>query len=106
MEYLLMESAHTFQGDRAAFGRRVRKALDDEMYGLGPGPSLLECLLYAGHTAVSTDSDRAFYGFHPELGNLPMWQAMQRLRNGDAFPGVVLDDTQVFDGATRHRLKV
>jgi hypothetical protein len=31
---------------------------------------------------------------------------MQRLRNGDAFPGVVVDDTQVFAAATGQRLKV
>jgi len=31
---------------------------------------------------------------------------MQRLRNGDAFPGIVVDDTQVFAEATQHRLKV
>ena len=99
-------TVHIYRGDRAALGRRVRKALDDELNGLGPGPSLLECLLYAGHTGVSTDSDKAIYGFNPNLGGLPIWQVMQRLRNGDAFPGVVLDDTQVFAAATTHRLKI
>jgi hypothetical protein len=62
-------------------------------------------LLYAGHTGVSTDSDNAIYGFNPNFGHLPIWQGMQLLRNGDAFPGVVLDDTQVFAEARRHRLK-
>ena len=87
---------HTFHGDRATFGRSVRRALDNEMNGVGRGPARLDCLLYAGHTGVSTDSDNVIYGFNPDFGNLPIWQGMQLLRNGDAFPGVVLDDTQVF----------
>jgi hypothetical protein len=99
-------TVHTFRGDRAAVERRVRKALVDEMNGIGPGPSQLECLLYAGHTGVSTDADKAIYGFNPNIGALPIWQAMQRLRNGDAFPGIAVDDTPVFAAATMHRLKV
>lgn len=99
-------TVHTFQGDRAALGRRVRKALDDDMNGLGLGPTRLECLLYAGHTGVSIGSDTTIWGFNPDLGGLPIWLGMQRLRNGDAFPGIVADDTQVFAGATKHRLKV
>jgi hypothetical protein len=35
-----------------------------------------------------------------------MWRGMQLLRNGDAFPGVVVDDTQVFAEARKHRLSV
>jgi len=31
---------------------------------------------------------------------------MQSLRNGEAFPGVVLDDTPVFAAAKKQRLKV
>ena len=99
-------SIHTFRGNRAALGRRVRKALDDEMNGVGPGPSRLDCLLYTGHTGVSTDSDSVIYGFNPDFGQLPIWQGMQLLRNGDAFPGIVVDDTQVFAEARKHRLTV
>jgi hypothetical protein len=84
----------------------VRKALDDEMNGVGPGPSQLECLLYAGHAGVSTDSDKAIYGFNPDFGNVPISQAMQRLRNGEAFPGIVRDDTRVFAEAAKHRLRL
>jgi hypothetical protein len=67
---------------------------------------MVECLLYAGHTGVSTDSDRSIYGFNPATGSLPIWQVMQRLRNGDAFPGIVRDDTMVFAAAKKHRLNV
>jgi len=63
-------------------------------------------LLYAGHTGVSTDSDEAIYGFNPDAGGLPICRVMQSLRNGDAFPGLVRDDTSVFAAAKRHRLKV
>jgi hypothetical protein len=76
------------------------------MHGVGPGPSPLECLLYAGHTGISTDEDKAIYGLNTDTGRLPMWQVMQGLRNGDAFPGVVTDDTQVFLTAARKRLRL
>ncbi len=99
-------SVHTFHGDRGAFGQGVRRALADQMNGIGPGPSRLDCLLYAGHTGVSTDSDNAIYGFNPDFGQLLIWQGMQLLRNGDAFPGVVVDDTPVFAAARKRRLKV
>src|SRR5271163_1737594 len=98
-------TVHAFRGDRSGFGQRVWKELDDEMNGRGSGPSVLDCLLYSGHTGVSTDSDKTIYGFSPDLRTLPIWQGMQRLRNGDAFPGVVVDDTQVFAAATKYKLK-
>jgi hypothetical protein len=99
-------TVHTFLGDRGALARRVRKMLDDEMHGRAPGPLPLECLLYAGHTGVSTDEDRAIYGFNPDTGATPIWQVMQGLRNGDAFPGIVRDDSVVFAAARKKRLKI
>jgi hypothetical protein len=66
----------------------------------------MDCLLYAGHKGVSTDSSTTSYGFHSDMGNLPVWQAMRRLRNGGLFPSVVRDDTQVFDAAAAQGLKV
>jgi hypothetical protein len=35
-----------------------------------------------------------------------MWQVMQRLRNGDSYPGIVRDDTAVFTAAQQHGLMV
>jgi hypothetical protein len=99
-------TVHTFRGNRGDFGRRVRRALNDQKHGVGAGPSRLDCLLYIGHTGVETDADHTIYGFTPDFGTLPIWQGMQKLRNGDAFPGVVLDDTQVFADAKKLRLKV
>src|SRR5687767_9317004 len=47
-------TVHALRGDRRpAFVRRVLQALDDEKDLRGPGPSRIECLLYAGHTGVS-----------------------------------------------------
>ena len=99
-------TVHTFRGSRGALGQRVRKALNDEEHGVGPGPTALACLLYAGHTGVSTDEGNAIYGFNPQIAGVPIWQAMRDLRNGDAFPGVVGDDTPVFVAARRNRLRV
>jgi hypothetical protein len=64
-------------------------------------------VLYAGHTGVEVDSNPdVIWGFNPDIGKDPLWVAMQRLRNGDAYPGVVTDDTQVFAAARRRRLRV
>jgi hypothetical protein len=63
--------------------------------------------LYAGHTGVSVDSEPSvIWGFNPDIGTTPLWQAMQNLLNGDAYPGVVTDDTQVFAKARKRRLNV
>jgi len=63
--------------------------------------------LYAGHTGVSLDSEPdVIWGFNPDIGNAPLWQAMQHLRNGNAYPGQVTDDTPVFDAARKKRFKV
>jgi hypothetical protein len=64
-------------------------------------------LLYTGHAGVEVDSQPAIiWGFNPDIGNDPLWQAMQHLRNGNAYPGVVNDDTHVFAAARKKRLKV
>src|SRR5437763_13370544 len=100
-------TVHLFRGNRGAFGQRVRKALDDQRYGRGPGPTPQDCLLYAGHTGVSVDSQPSIiWGFNPSIGNTPLWQAMQDLLYGNAYPGIVNDDTQVFATAGKKRLNV
>jgi len=98
-------TVHTFRGNRSpAFVRGVLGALDDQRNGRGPGPSKTECLLYSGHTGVSLDDDGAIYGFNADGGRDPLWRLMYNLRNGDAYPGIVLDDTAVFADAGRKRL--
>lgn len=100
-------TVHTFQGDRTmAFGQRLFAALDDERHGRGPGPSQIDCLLFAGHTGLSTDTDKVIYGFNPDTGTDPLWQVMHRLRSGGAYPGVVRDDMVVFAAAQKHGLTV
>jgi hypothetical protein len=99
-------TVHLFRGSRGRFGQRIRRALDDQRHG-GPGPSALDCLLYSGHTGVSVDSEpRTIWGFNPRMGATPLWQVMQDLRNGLAYPGIVTDDTRVFAAVRRKRLKV
>jgi len=74
-----------FAGDRSGpFVARVFAALRDGRSGRGPGPSALECLLLAGHA----------------------WQVVYGLRNGDAFRGIVTDDTGIFTAARQHGLAV
>jgi hypothetical protein len=100
-------SVHTFQGDRTrAFGQRLFGALDNERNGGGPGPSRIDCLLFSGHTGVSTDAGEVIYGFNPNSGPDPIWQVMERFRSGDAYSGIIRDDTAVFTAAQQHGLAV
>jgi hypothetical protein len=82
-------------------------ALIDQQHGQGSGPTPLDCLLYAGHTGVSVDSDvNVIWGFNPDTGQDPLWLVMLNLRNRVAYPGVVTDDTQVFVEAKKKKLRV
>ena len=96
-----------FRGDRSrALAVAFLRALDDEKSGRGPGPTILDGLLFAGHTGVSTDGGTTIYGFNPDLDHIPFWQLLDRLKNGAAFPGVVRDDTNVFFQALQRGLTV
>ncbi len=96
-----------FRGDHSrTFATTFLTALDDEKNRRGPGPTALECLLFAGHTGVSTDGGTTIYAFNPDGGSIPLWQLLNHLKNGDAFPGVVHDDTSVFSAARKHGLTV
>jgi hypothetical protein len=96
-----------FAGDRSGpFVARVFAALRDGRSGRGPGPFALECLLLAGHAGVSTDAGATIFGFNPDAGGLAAWQVVYGLRNGDAFPGIVTDDTGIFTAARQHGLAV
>jgi hypothetical protein len=93
-------TVHTFRGDRtSAFKQYLFGALDDMRAGRGFGPSRMACLLFAGHTGVSTDADPHIYGFNPDGGNDPLWLVMQNLKRRLAYPGVVYDDSAVFTAA-------
>ncbi len=96
-----------FAGDRSGpFVARVFAALTGGSSGRGPGPSPIECLLLAGHAGVSTDAGATVSGFNPNAGGLPAWQVLQGLQNGEAFPGIVTDDTSIFTAARQHGLAV
>ena len=96
-----------FRGDRSrTFVSAFLRALDDEKNGRGAGPTVLDCLLLAGHSGVSTDTGTTIYGFNPETGSMPVWQWRDRLRSGEAFPGAVRDDTTVFSAASKHGLMI
>lgn len=99
---------HTFRGDRSkVFRQRLFKALDDEKNGRGPGPVLTDCLLFAGHTGVSTaEHSNLIYGFSPDSKSHPIWQVMQRLRNGGRMRGIVRNDATVFAAAEKRGLAI
>ena len=96
-----------FGGNRSrAFVSTVLRALGDERHGRGTGPTPLDCLLLTGHAGVSVDDGATVLGFNPGRGSLPLWRLMDGLRNGDAFPGTVRDDSAVFSAARKRGLFV
>ncbi len=101
-------TVHTFRGDRTStYREQFTQLLDDERKGRGPGPSVLQCLLFAGHTGISTDLEpTVIYGFNPSTGNDPIYQVMDTLNRGEAYPGYVTDDTGVFAAAQQRGLTV
>jgi hypothetical protein len=50
------------------------------------------------------DGGTTIYGFNPDGTSFPVWQIMDRLQKGEAFPGVVRNDTVVFTAAQAHGL--
>jgi hypothetical protein len=94
-----------FRGDRSRnFAAAFQRALRAERNGIGPGPTSVDWVLFAGHTGVSTDGGATIFGFNPDRSGLPAWQLMDKLKNGDAFPGVVSNDTSMFSAAQKHGL--
>lgn len=90
----------TFGGERSrAFARAFLDALDEERFRGGPGPGAVTCLLFTGHTGISTDGGTTVYGFNPNTGGRAAWEVFDRLKSGAAFPGVVTDDTAAFAAA-------
>jgi hypothetical protein len=80
-------SVFAFRGDRSlTFATQILKSLNDEKKGYGPGPSVQDCLLFAGHAGVSTDGGKTIYGFHPDSAGVAVWQVMDRLKNGGTKP--------------------
>ena len=102
----------TFRGDRGAFGAAVDYALKHADKGVAADATGLDCLLYAGHTGVSVDvaatvsSGAVIYGFNPDGAGIPNWQLVRDLKRRTAFPGVVRDDTAVFQAANARGLPV
>ena len=94
-----------FRGDHSrVFASAFQRALSAEKNGLGPGPSAEACLLFTGHVGVSIDGGSTIYGFSPDYSGIGVSDLMDGLKNGDAFPGVVRNDTIVFDAARKHGL--
>lgn len=86
-----------FTGDRSrAVAQAVRLALVAEKNGFGPGPSEFDRILVLGHAGVSIDLGLTVYGFHPNGAGLAGWQLFDRLKGGQALPGMVRDDTAAF----------
>jgi len=49
-----------------------------------------------GHVGYSLDDGRTIYGFGPDVGEMSAFEAVQSLRQGNRYPGIITDDTPVF----------
>lgn len=55
---------------------------------------------------LSLDGGTMIWGFNPDTTGVSTWQAMDILRRGEALPGIVSDDTQLFAEAQNRRLSI
>jgi hypothetical protein len=63
-----------FRGNRSgSFALAFQKKLDDQKNGVGSGPTIEECLLFAGHAGVSMDGGASIFAFNPDYSG-PTWQ--------------------------------
>lgn len=95
---------HAFSGARdVASVMAFKTAMSAHRQAGTNGPSGDECLLYTGHVGISFDAKTPIYGFNPDTGDLPGWLVIERLKEKAAsfepYPGVVTDDTSVFNKA-------
>src|SRR5438477_6865791 len=88
---------HAFRGDRTStYWSSLFRKLEDEANGVGPSPTRTEVLLYAGHAGISLDGDKTILGFNPKIDRITYKDLLNRLKAGEAFTGVVLDDKPIF----------
>jgi hypothetical protein len=71
-----------------------------------PGPTILECLLYAGHVGVAFEEGGPIFGFKPVAEGTTIGQLLNSLKSGESYPGEVSDDTVVFNAARDRGLDV
>ncbi|QTH15038.1 hypothetical protein C4C32_03780 [Pseudomonas corrugata] len=51
-----------------------------------------------GHVGYSLDGGKTIYGFGPSVSEgMSAYEAIQSLRNGTSYPGVISDDTFIFE---------
>jgi hypothetical protein len=63
-------------------------------------------LLYAGHIGISVDGGKTIIGFNPKVpADADIPEVLQNLFNHEAYPGVVQDDTPLFDRAKQRAAK-
>jgi len=55
-----------------------------------------------GHVGYSFDGGKTIFGFGPDVSGKSSYEAIQSLRNGDTYPGIVTVDTDVFIGVANN----
>jgi hypothetical protein len=70
--------------------------------------NILDVLLWSGHVGFSFDSNPdTIWGFNPDIGSVPLWQALEHLKEKDSFfPGHITDDSIVFSHAADNGVEI
>lgn len=100
---------HAFQGARDAPSMAAfLLSMEIHKENGTQGPSAEECLLYTGHVGVSFNAKSPIYGFNPDTGDLPGWKVIEQLKDKKSsfapYPGIVTDDSVVFNMAKAKKL--
>jgi|GEM_PF-3145620 len=80
------------------FGFRGAGSTKDLLAADPPHPYVV-----TGHVGYSFDSGATIYGFGPKVADgMSAYDAVQSLRNGTSYPGIITDDTAVFQSVANN----
>ncbi len=80
------------------FGFRGAGSHKDLLAADAPHPYVV-----TGHVGYSFDDGATIYGFGPKVpGSMSAFEAVQSLRKGDSYPGIITNDTPVFQSVANN----
>ncbi|MGO4502609.1 MULTISPECIES: hypothetical protein [unclassified Dyella] len=80
------------------FGFRGAGSVEDLLVDGAPHPYVI-----TGHVGYSFDGGQTIYGFGPSVPEgMSAYDAVQSLRNGASYPGVITDDTAIFQSVANN----
>ncbi|MNM75532.1 hypothetical protein D3C81_873230 [compost metagenome] len=90
--------ASTVEPTVSLFGYRGAGSTKDLLSVEAPHPYVV-----TGHVGYSFDGGKTIYGFGPKVpSGMSGYEAVQSLRNGERYPGIITNDTAVFESVARN----